>query len=729
MDVANLSSLSCTALEARRVSAPAPWTTARCLRLLRPLAANISSLKKYSQPSPAAADCRKRPLAPEAEDAAVRRVRQRTYSRAETRGRRGRGRPPAREAARETLSLEEFLAPATPEKAQEVYSERQTHLKCRHSVCSWSTPAERPESAEKCFFERELGYLRRLVGLDLYRNYESILRDLDSILRATTEDGDAAEPAPKSLLGLCLRKIPDAIAHQEAFEEQEAEENRAKTFLDQSHVSSSFYSMIESRLSVADGTGYTPLKTVVRAHALRSISQINAMGIPFGTDFCCVAISLCRTYRVPLRELEGLVTSITDARMPNPTAVDSDVFKLDTMRPFLLPRYSGHGYRALTHRVLSRVLANDNLPLEWIWTSRFTRIWERAMEAFSQEDSCTDVMGLVASTVALVGNHKAVEGPEQPPLCRRRSSRMASLEPGDVLFPLLTRLAAAVVHSRGSGVPLTTQQTVLARRRVRRVLDACLSETQRGHKHIRKQLTTYLLALAGILSSHTWALAGDDNLAVVEDEFLDPRWIAIVNNTWRDLGRDEFRHNLYYDKTKMLVSELAELSGCPTHSRMEHLMHYCDQVDQLRVSDLEHLRFDAAFYLANRTMKFHDRSFAERLTKENGNVSLASWRWDDGISEWVTKTPVVPTQARTTSADNQAVLADPPSPSPQVEDWGTIPGGLDELAVDNDDLGQENLGGGVVRTSKRVVSARRRQPLRRISNQRVAYSSDDELGI
>ncbi|KAJ9138029.1 hypothetical protein NKR19_g7963 [Coniochaeta hoffmannii] len=151
---------------------------------------------------------------------------------------------------------------------------------------------------------------------------------------------------------------------------------------------------------------------------------------------------------------------------------------------------------------------------------------------------------------------------------------------------------------------------------------------------------------------------------LLSSQLLPRQWLLsdVYGDMWPTAMRvvnDSKQHTYrqYYEATMALMASIAR--GCtrknatkPAHT---YLIKLCDKLEAAcpKVTALKAIRVDAAFYLADLTGDLRDLSFAEQLaaatqadadmTKTPGRKTAAfsGFRWDEGISEWVTVTPAV----------------------------------------------------------------------------------------
>jgi hypothetical protein len=160
------------------------------------------------------------------------------------------------------------------------------------------------------------------------------------------------------------------------------------------------------------------------------------------------------------------------------------------------------------------------------------------------------------------------------------------------------------------------------------------------------------LLLANLFMKGLQSTPGIEQHALEEENMLAKFWTTVENSADKDT------HRQYYEATMAVIASIARAAvRRNTHKPAAniYLMKLCDRLESLctRIKSLGDLRVNAAFYLADRTGDLWDLNFAESLAAKRPSVrntvrnnpgkgtSFDGFRWDDGISEWVTVTPVL----------------------------------------------------------------------------------------
>ena len=590
-------------------------------------------------------------------------------------------------------------------------------------------------TAKPCALETDLRKLRQKVPVSEYNLYDSIFRAVESLLRATTpQESETPETATKSLLGMCLRKVPGYIAELEAWEQKEAEERRAKTVIGDSHTSFSVYSDLES-LGAVEAGGWKHLRMLVRAHCMYHLSLATSEGLVH-LEFAEILLSLCRSHRLSLHELDGFAQSLIERRLTHPQETRFDrrgSYSTDAFIPSLTACFGRSAARSFMYRGLSRLLMEKRLSAEWILAPRVNDIWSEMMAGVAGGNDCSHTADLMIAVLSSLGNFF-------PSNASRTSSLTSSLtdlsrSPDtfcESALPLLASLPAALIHNWGEEPESLPR--IKTRKLVMYVLESCLRLSKSRRKGLGQHIR-YLLALAGLLASWLWTRHGQDadiNIQKQEEQ-CGSDWEAMVIAAWQHARvRDQAFQEQQYNITKNLTCEVAALGGndTPQHPPMDQLMAFCEQLEMLALSGspLANLRADSALYLAGMTGSHHDFAFAEQIARESGKkADLADYRWDDGIGEWVSKTPAAKPK------HEPILVSSPCRPPPRARNLRPrvskrqSTDDFDELSfLESEQENEQHTR--LARKKATKMPDEERQPLRVISNQ-YGDVSDDELGF
>ncbi|KAJ9154798.1 hypothetical protein NKR23_g2325 [Pleurostoma richardsiae] len=577
---------------------------------------------------------------------------------------------------------------------------------------------------------------------------ESVFRALDSLLRSTAEK--TLLPTSKSLLSMCLRKVPEYISELEYWEEKDAEEQGTRSVIKGSSVSFVVYNDLENMGGTS--RGWRHLRTVVRAHGVRVIREAVCEGL-LDTAFSLVLVKLC-TQSQAYVEAEAMLEALTLRQYPKPKTADSTFESSRKMAPLRALRDYGQdfGRTRFVMRQLTVLLHSDQLPAEWLSTKEFDGVWAAIAKAMAGSGPCNDSAAFVIRAVTILsrGTDFFSYGP--------RTDDTKSLSQ-HVLISVVASLATLLILSRDDG-PVQDrgspagQRVSSISRRVGYIARACFEDIRR----VRGRKTGWIRHLLLLTLFLTDCSRGEFK----QESGAEP----LLEQIWKDLqakGKPADRKQTY-DTTVAIVCALAHYCGrgaCqPAHT---YLMKLCDQVESLHLlgSPFKAIRADAAFSLAERTNDLRDLAFAESLdatrrtprrTPGAQRTAFSGYRWEEGISEWVTLSPVLAKVKRPSlrascrsddidttyargEADVQACgrlatrLRKRSADACELE----VPGAQDNLTTGwrkGCDCQQTKLSGPVTKRRRMKNSLQHRPPLKNMDvNVRSCDGSDDELGL
>lgn len=503
--------------------------------------------------------------------------------------------------------------------------------------------------------EIEMLPLRSRISSARFTLYESILRALHALLVATkapttTKSFSTNRPptsrSSKSLVSLCLRKVPDYIGELEYWEQREAKEKGTKSTLQTSDVSSQVYGALEDMLPASRGCLH--LRAVVREHGMKFVRDAMVEGL-LDDSFSHLLSTLCFRLDACL-EAEGLLNIILDRPYPKPKNVDSTfdesrrLAPLKTLRDFA--RWSDRPRFML--RQLSKLLMSQQLPYEWLSTKEFASIWSGVVKTLSGDAECDDTVAFAVLFIASLSSQAKISAFTLRP----ERGNLKSLSQQTLLSAITALVSVTLLRQEAK--QLSTKQTACSiSRRIGYTIAACNNEMRKGRKP--GWISTILN-----LAAHFTSISQTGRSGPTVD--ISELWHRVLQDRNRKDGKQ------HYEAATALISSLASCcargAAKPSHHYITKFFHRLDSDAAVEESKSWKLRVDCAFSLAERTNDMRDLAFAESLSNASrpGSSSANStprkastsschtgFRWDGDISEWVTATPVPPQGSRRTS--------------------------------------------------------------------------------
>lgn len=468
----------------------------------------------------------------------------------------------------------------------------------------------------------ELHTLRQVATEGRYRIYDSIFTWLHHLLRSTQHSTKL--PQPKSLLAMCLRKIPACVANIEAWDRNRSESG-PESMWETPQVSQEIYEQLEAFGSA--GAGWAPLSLVVRAHAISMLGKAIHEGLLEPT---CVrllvrlclhhgrgddAAKLVLELQEPLLAPLSLSSTLADSSRLQPLSAIVDCCEVSVPGPLF--------------HCLSELIRTRRLPLSWLSTRGFHGVWALSLEIIGSINPGPSAVEFIS--IAL---EKLVWSEDL--------SQLEKYGEGYALLNLIARVTAAIFASTHRVDPNDKP-----RKRLRRLLYV-LNNSFMSHIGIRKRGARKTSRKSGLFTfavGRYLAIARAD----LTDSALQRHALEECNSMVAQHG-DSGLHQLYR-QVLLLACTIAQccgrICGTPCHDVLSEICLLLDDIsfpDWVRYG----LKIDGAFLLAQKTKDLRDLAFAERLPGELRRdtctndapagvmgVMFAGWRWEEGISEWV----------------------------------------------------------------------------------------------
>ncbi|KAI1337778.1 hypothetical protein F5Y15DRAFT_143726 [Xylariaceae sp. FL0016] len=682
----------------RTAESTAPWTAARCHRLLRPLVSRIASLRRdtptndpllsttsssISSASTLAASSRTSGIAPDpsktpdSEWLAPKKKRPRlTYSQRRTPPRPelektveasppdGKAKPGGCKKTLKSLQQQErhqrstapgelvastpllrrargYVLPSPGPKVPMDATADTTAEPYRSSKDGRAVRGKRISGAHKDLEERLLR-LRAHLSYERYSDLEAIYRSLEALLKATAPPESPAR-GPRSFLDMCLRKVPQYIVAHDAYERQEAEDSGTVTMLDEINTSAQIYSELED---LGPTQGWKHLRVIVRADGINAVKE----GITeclFEDNFLQLLVDLCvQSGATP--EAEDLMAAITERHCPQPSSADSYLAQVRSL--YVLSTLSSYtnktGRSSFQLRQLSYLLPSSFLPQDWLATPEFARVWGLAAKGLSGVKASHDSVVFMIRAILLLCTRKQTLSAHtdnmqlQQDMC---TANQRTLTSALAILASMSLLNENEIQSSSHEIRDVIPLFVIGNR-IRYILRACIAELE-SRRGRRNRSRIDLLYLALFLSSKT--KQGKQVEARLSSSLISKEAKVYTSSTKQCV-------HTHYDSVSWLVSSIARSCGrgasVMSHQCLDTLFQRLEILG-LRCDIVESLKGVSAFLLAQQTSNVRDLIYAESLDMRSKSepgkgpdretISLfTGYRWDETIGEWVTASPV-----------------------------------------------------------------------------------------
>lgn len=466
----------------------------------------------------------------------------------------------------------------------------------------------------------ELQSLRRIVPDNQYRIYEIIFGWLGGLLSSTESLGQTAHP--KSLLGLCLRKVPDALAVIEEWDRQTAAKEGKSSKWESSKASTELYEQLEGFGTTS--IGWKSLKLVVRAHALRLLTAAVAEGL-FEPPFVRLLADLC--LNLGCRAEGARLVSSLKLPITAPRGSASTLFESGSIQPLgsILRSLQGQGTSGPSWCCLSTLIRNKKLSLTWLTSRAFQPVWMRGIEVLLHSRTpVVSVIDFICTAISqlLMGGAKETESEE------------ASED--ETLMNALAAMAAAT-WTLGAEVSVNEPWKVQAVRRMLFTLETCVLQQQSRRGAFRSR-GLFLIVLARFIAAgmiDSDVVSSTTKKRAIHDCL---RLLTVRNGT---PTQPQYRQTLLL--TCSVAQYRGQACGLPCHDILSKIRV---SLNELGLPDWFQIGLvsDGAFVLAQKTRDLRDVAFAERLSAAGKgtletSTMFSGWRWEEGIGEWVLPSP------------------------------------------------------------------------------------------
>ncbi|RDW71333.1 hypothetical protein BP6252_07896 [Coleophoma cylindrospora] len=658
------------------------WTAVRCHRLLRPLTSRIAILDKDVALFPSAvAGCPKRQhrgksVGPsqdrhksELEDSQgsdadwgqqqPRKRVKRTYSsrtgQRKASGHGGLGKPKASSASSSSI---DFVAPGSITVSTPVLTRSsEPHVATADGHSGQDFIDLRPKRARpRCAAQdndayRQLLHLRRVLPAARYSIYEGIYNGFEALLRATNIATDRLRPREsRSLFSTCLKAVPRYIAKEREMHSIAVEDSGNKSTLEMQDISLEIYDELESLGS--SGYGWKHLRTVLRAHGVHIITSAIDRGI-LDIPLCNALVTLCATTN-DLDAGQSILSSVlTLESIPAPKTVFCRISSESTSASMCLlwDFVNRTSQRAYHLRQITTMLVNELIPVTWLATKDFGQIWTMAIQTLSTESDNTDAATYLQTALSTLSS-----------TVLHQTNTIESLTPPE------KSLALAVEQTYSSLLTTLTSMAILSQERsfaassdllaaddqvcgvISRMLEYCLAENSSttAERNCLWIASLLLCHCRDMFTSSSTRNRSDDLLmkhnSLSPEVDVDCSVLAeLVCSISACCARAGFSRQLdYLQRIHSILEKCMSTASSRQHSVIvqtiiDSAVRLCDEVPSQDYVDY-------AVHTSTRFEGFNRVPRPDLHCGKSNYVVSTEFRWEEGISEWVTATPALNVQ-------------------------------------------------------------------------------------
>ena len=392
--------------EVHSSGATAPWTSARCNRLLRPLSSKIAALKKARRISVGQdRTTQETPCCNSHSPTDIAGGTARSYGGLPSH-------PVGTIGNLSTCKSDEWASsPRPPKKLKRTYSSKnrsggigdansngnQFETYPRPGVTEIGLPPEFATTSSQTSITQSdsmkqksqpLSKIERNGIPELVRHTASVqsrlidgvCKGLLALLQATSKSETSSSIGCCSLFSACLRKIPSYIKEEDMLSKMDDPANG-------DDIASAVYNDLEEFGSMA-GAGWIPLKDVVRAHGIVMICEAIEEGA-LGLNDARQLSSLCLS-AAALDEAQTILESAVISQMAAAGHFSKRTgFSVDEaqMVPNCIIKFALQtGRHGFLYRQMATMLENGMLPLDWISNQCMVSCWNGVIRSITQQD-------------------------------------------------------------------------------------------------------------------------------------------------------------------------------------------------------------------------------------------------------------------------------------------------------------------------------------------------------
>ncbi len=393
-----------------------PWTSARCHRLLRPLSSKLTLLRKEQQLEVQQSERVKgahgaifpRPSALAAAPSSTARIGQQTrLSRASAADEDGEweSSPRPRKKIRRTYSSKTKIKSSRDGvdksiESQLGYCPDNAIIELPPQLSFEARSLEGSATDKDCgpiamSSQRDLNPSSELpkgLGSDKRKLVDGICKGLVTLLRATCCARSPYDRGCRSLLSTCLRQIPQYIAEEESISKLEDPDTEVD-------ISTMVYNDLD-QFGAMPGGGWESLRVLVRAHGIKMITDAIEEGVlelPVARHLyhLCLDISANDEAQCIIESLTHLAKQAQHT-LPKPAKILP--FDLHMIVNSLDSLASSFGRRGFQYRHTAAMLNNDLLTQDWISSKAMIRTWNGVIRSITQGDEDTQSAALLLQT-------------------------------------------------------------------------------------------------------------------------------------------------------------------------------------------------------------------------------------------------------------------------------------------------------------------------------------------
>ena len=538
------------------------------------------------------------------------------------------------------------------------------------------------------------GPLRKLaqtVSPDNWIPINRLYDNFDTLLRGTSSTRPKKPLGTRSLFATCIRKVPQCISFEH---HASAERGHPEDIQD---VALSVYMELET-LSQSENVGWRPLREIVRSHGVSLLKEaILDFTIPFAVARGLV--TLCEKVDA-IDEAEELVASmmLQCGRLPKPRTGSDPLFDRSLSLPvFTLKSFAARNSRyGFLYRQLATAMTQENIPIQWISSPDMAVIWNMAITHMAENgvyssDAGELIRAVVSKSIGFDQDivDKALRLKRRKPVGRPRKRKRTPFSNSEC-SSLSQSVKDTTLISEDGAFPVDNKKEVEVTTSVTNLLTvlSTVNRMRHGSKGSKPrkssiqvlfdELEIVILCMHElsrlVITRYLW----HNPITVMRAALSSFIMTALKQHPQDDTSMQNAR-SLYFLRTMMqdtnirdsIPSALCGTILCYAKAQPESSITYFQDVQQSLLSQsasifydsdsrylLRKILIEAAFEFADETKKQRHMDWAleleETIFDNDGSMApqaenrtpmqhktrnATGWRWEEGISEWIARTP------------------------------------------------------------------------------------------
>ncbi|KAF2716249.1 hypothetical protein K431DRAFT_316674 [Polychaeton citri CBS 116435] len=484
----------------------------------------------------------------------------------------------------------------------------------------------------------------------------NLLLAFNNLLCQTRPEVIESRTGARSLRSTCARKVPDYIQLERDFLAE-----GSKHLLNDDNVTQEVYDYLEVQFGA--GKGWLELRQIVRSHAVDKMRTIIFDGI-LPDDIVESAVDLCRDHQA-LAEAQTLLQAHMDhakrlrqQSVPRAFAKLQVFCDLTSSQTFLLSIF-----RSIINVGSGVGVDLSTLPSD-IW-SRLTAAYTTRTEMFEAEQVVTVLTQHILYGSPHQANTTAVLGPTMPNILAK-------------ILTLITTMAATCLRSSSNQLVCQNHMVDAVQRTLNTVITAYMEAPAAIRLKLIHQRCLHTALIGSMLiqiakngsDGHMSFMSIDELVGILQAQQSNGRWIqnaSLIQTIRRYVER--WDEAAAHSTNKSLVELLLEASK-HTSTAKRHILQKLALEGAESYSDYQSGKRSQDF-LMDIEARICETPPRAPKTPKTENSKDRGFRWDDGLCEFIARTPFVKAdrhdKTRTSGLEPLAVVAKSKKPTAASE--------------------------------------------------------------